>query len=438
MKAKSKSQQRIIALSKMLPKLNKHQTEYPQKYHPNYYYRKSKYNRVCLECAHKWRVKTEDEKIKKCPSCKKKIESIAYLSRGVASSTSEYGLVTVFKGHQLFRVFETKKIYELGEKSRYYLDDLYQHWIDEKGKLSTISCGANVMGAYRGGSLFNTNTPLEFRSNTHSYRMRVGGQPYIQYPKKKLVPAITQNGFDEEYHGFDPHELFAGLISGGPFETLFKMGRHDILQYLFREGSGAFQLRKHWPSIKIALRHKYELNDLYTWFDHLKYLRKFKKDVRNPHYICPKDLDAAHQVYIEKQRKIDKIIQDAKDEEERIAEAKKMKKNASLYKKQKGKYFDISFGSKKITIEPLKSVKEFKEIAESLRHCIYAGEYYSKKNSLILVAKIKEEPIETIELCLRDFTVLQSRGLSNVRTKHNKEIVQLVNNNINQIKQIAI
>lgn len=43
--------------------------------------------------------------------------------------------------------------------------------------------------------------------------------------------------------------------------------------------------------------------------------------------------------------------------------------------------------------------------------------------------------IETIEVSLKTFKVVQSRGVQNTNTPYHDEIIQLVNNNINLIKQ---
>lgn len=59
-------------------------------------------------------------------------------------------------------------------------------------------------------------------------------------------------------------------------------------------------------------------------------------------------------------------------------------------------------------------------------------------NSLILSAKDKNgKRIETIEIDLKTFKVVQSRGVCNKNTDKHDEIVKLVRDNINLIKQAA-
>lgn len=78
------------------------------------------------------------------------------------------------------------------------------------------------------------------------------------------------------------------------------------------------------------------------------------------------------------------------------------------------------------------------EEGEAMHHCVYACGYYKKKESLILSAKDKEgHRIETIELSLRTFTIVQSRGVCNSITPMHNEIIELVNKNINLIRQVV-
>lgn len=58
-----------------------------------------------------------------------------------------------------------------------------------------------------------------------------------------------------------------------------------------------------------------------------------------------------------------------------------------------------------------------------------------KADSLILSAKINGKPVETVEVSLTSFQVVQSRGLNNLATEYNRDIVNLVNSNMNLIKQ---
>jgi hypothetical protein len=65
-----------------------------------------------------------------------------------------------------------------------------------------------------------------------------------------------------------------------------------------------------------------------------------------------------------------------------------------------------------------------------------ANEYYCKLNSLILSARIDEQPVETIEIDLKNYQIVQARGRFNQNTPHHDRIMDLVKRNIPNIRKI--
>jgi hypothetical protein len=75
------------------------------------------------------------------------------------------------------------------------------------------------------------------------------------------------------------------------------------------------------------------------------------------------------------------------------------------------------------------------EEGQAMHHCVYGNGYYKRDDSLILSAKDNDgKRLETIEVSLKTFKVVQSRGVCNSNTDKHDEIVRLVNDNINLIK----
>jgi hypothetical protein len=72
-----------------------------------------------------------------------------------------------------------------------------------------------------------------------------------------------------------------------------------------------------------------------------------------------------------------------------------------------------------------------KEEGRAMHHCV--GGYYNRPNSLILSAKIDGKRIETIEVSLLDYRLVQSRGLQNQSTRYHKRIVALMEKNMQEI-----
>mgnify|MGYP002914621775 FL=1 len=68
-----------------------------------------------------------------------------------------------------------------------------------------------------------------------------------------------------------------------------------------------------------------------------------------------------------------------------------------------------------------------------MHHCV--GGYHNRKNSLILSARIDGRRIETVEVSLKTFEVVQCRGVCNENTEYHDRIIALVNSNMSLIRQ---
>lgn len=88
-----------------------------------------------------------------------------------------------------------------------------------------------------------------------------------------------------------------------------------------------------------------------------------------------------------------------------------------------------------IHIKVLDSVEAIRQEEEAMHHCVFANEYYLKPDSLILSATITGRRIETVEISLKQWQVVQSRGVCNRDTEYHDRIVRLVNRNIHLIRQ---
>jgi hypothetical protein len=164
------------------------------------------------------------------------------------------------------------------------------------------------------------------------------------------------------------------------------------------------------------------------WFDYLDLLNYLHLDTHNPRYVCPVDLHAEHDRLLERKR----IAEQKKREEEKRKEALKWE---TTYREDKQAYFGICFGNEHLTITVIQSVSDMMEEGKAMHHCVFDMEYYKRKDSLILTARgLDGERIETIELNLKTFEVVQSRGIQNKSTRYHKEILQLMRSNVDKFK----
>lgn len=103
----------------------------------------------------------------------------------------------------------------------------------------------------------------------------------------------------------------------------------------------------------------------------------------------------------------------------------------------KSKFFGISFTDGTIQVHVLESVQEYLEEGTAMHHCVFSNAYYLKEDSLILSATIEGRRIETIEVNLDTFKVVQSRGVCNKNTEYHKQILALMQKNMRMIAQRA-
>ena len=156
-------------------------------------------------------------------------------------------------------------------------------------------------------------------------------------------------------------------------------------------------------------------------------LRRLGKDIHSPKYVCPENLQEAHDTA---QRK----LQTKQDKEAEARRRQKAIENEERFQALKAPFFGITFTDGVIQVKVLESVQEYLEEGKALHHCVFTNEYYLKKQSLILSARIDGKRIETIEVSLETMKVIQCRGLQNKNTEYHDRIIDLVNRNIRQIQ----
>lgn len=208
-------------------------------------------------------------------------------------------------------------------------------------------------------------------------------------------------------------------------EKVIKAGQTELTEYVIRNRLYEFR----WLyAVNISNRHGYTIKDPSLWIDLLQLLEYHHLDTHNPHYICPTDLKEVHDILM---RRKDRKENERKSQELII----KISKAEREYAVSKSIYMDIHISNGSIEVKPLKSVAEFQEEGKAMHHCVFSNEYYLKPDSLILSARKDGIRLETIEINLSSFTIVQSRGINNSQTAYHQQIIQLINNNINLIKE---
>ncbi len=427
MKPRNSYQQRIVELSSKLPGLTTPQYEWGQQHcFQDAIFRSGRNKGWCTHCGSVIRV--SDGQSAKCPVCGKTLK-VTDSKKRVYQNKGYLTVLVRVKEFQVCRHFHIEKSVRRGETPQYDVFECVQNWINARGKETILALRTLPYMMYFDVWDENSEMTIKRRESNVCYS---GSKYDISgwiYPKMSLLPELKRNGFDRRHLDECPvvNQFISLLLSDREAEMLVKQGQYALLRYKWKKDIKEFGLP--WKSIKVATRHGYTITDASMWIDHIELLRYFGRDIHNPHFICPDDLGTDHAKLVARKQKHDEQEKIRKD----IESATKWEEQ---YRREKAPFLGICFGNENIVIAVVQSVAEMAEEGARMHHCVFANGYYKRTDSLILSARDKNgNRIETIELSLKTFEVIQSRGVNNLNTSFHDEILSLVRANINQFKQ---
>lgn len=338
-----------------------------------------------------------------------------------------YTVLTTFKGYQVARTFEVARTNGRGLPTEYSSDEVFQVWLDDDGN-ETITGRPHHRGANY--LTWDFHRPWEIKKHNASctgyYQFddlfNLTGVYF--YPHTIVTSRLRRNGWDNQmmrYANF--YSITDGmryLLSIPDAEMLYKSGQLDLFMWMVRRGDKVLPYRH---SVCIANRNGYTVSDAQIWIDYLDMASEIGMDTHNPKIVCPSNLTESHN---EVMRRLAR--------KHRQEEAEKMRsksiKDELLYFKTKGRFLDICFGNENIRVNVIQSVADVAEEGKAMHHCVFDRRYYDKPDSLLLSARDgKGNRLETVELSLKSFRVLQSRGVCNKLTPFHEEIIRLVEDN---------
>lgn len=418
MKPRNKFEKAVLAQSKSLRPITKAQKVWAfRECIDHYAYRLPKGRTTCMDCGHSWIMEEQTENCT-CPKCRAKLKVQTTFDRKLQQK-QYFTVLTTSGEYQVLRMYLLITEMEKGCKAKPYALEIGHYWWNGQGRMAVVAI-QRVLGRYI--DTFSFGSPLAIRMDNDAYR-HIAYAPI--YPKFKATDILRRNGFDGDLHDIVPTRLIPALLSDSRAETLFKAGQYPMLRHYLQS---SFDIGQYWASIKICIRNGYTIADGSMWRDTIDLLRHFGKDTNSPKYVCPTDLKTEHDKLAEKKRK--------QKEQEQLAERRQEAvKHEKEYRKLKGCFFGIAFTDGILHIHVLESVAEFAEEGTAMHHCVWSNNYYLKKDSLILSATIDGKRIETIEVSLKTFEVVQSRGVCNSNTEYHDRIISLVNDNIHLIRQ---
>lgn len=417
MKPKTKLQFRVLRNSKHLDLITNDQKKFGLNDCLEHSAFVTKHKAFCIDCGERFDKSLIKRNKVTCPTCKTKLNVVETL-KTTLNQKAIFAVGEIYGEFQVIRYYLCESTHKIGTKRKATVYEILQHWILEDGKREVIARQHNYNWCQDSWSGF-----LEIRDKKlHKYDIK----HFATFPGSQFKSMYSMFGIDANLKGLSYLEAMEIVPYQPMAETLVKTKQYSLLSHYKNH---RWQVHDNWNSIKICIRNKFIVQDAIEYLDYLSLLKWFKKDVRSPKYLFPKDIKKEHDKLVTKKREIQK--------KQEIEQRKKQAKIDQLkYAEEKQQYFGLSFTDKDLKIEVLEHIEQFIENGDKLKHCVYTNAYYKEIDSLILQATYKGELIETVEVSLKDFTISQSRGLNNLPSEQNKRIESLVNKHMEQIKSI--
>lgn len=431
MRPKTKLQKEVWEFHKRLPYVDD-QNDFVISKHEFYYTTHYK-NLICLECNHTWKPAmqfwAEEMAGVKCPCCDKKLKKIE-IRNGCFVRIITYSVVQVVDRFQVVRYFSCWKNMYKNKAPRYHFRELFEEWKDyDKNK--KVIVGRNISWTGDGFS----SSDYEVRYINQKYWKQNEYESFasdFNCPGSEFLPRFSKYGLGDDFHNCDWRFLISRLEMYSEIETLLKAKNKELLFHAVHKD---LNFQRFWPQIKIVLRHKYKIKDAGIWYDYLALLQYFKKDIYNPVFVLPKNLHKAHNELMAKKAKIDAIERARKEELRQQEERARAEKEAVLKDIKEEVFKDFKFRSGKIVVVALVKENDVLEEGKKLKHCVHSSEYHKKAGILLMSARLEGKRLETIEISLSSYSIIQCRGKDNKPTPYHDEIIAIVRRNMSKISK---
>lgn len=437
MKPRTRLEKRVVALSEKLKPVSDAQKRWAKKHCFDHNAYMSAGWLWCTECGKMWMERPYMEAEEKgegktvCPYCQAKLE--VKKSRKKRENIETYmTIVDRVEEFQVLRHVHVQRVrgtYNGGE-TWYSMMEVCQQWLSAGNKELVIAKPMNMSG-----TSWNWSGPLTLKAERDTWygltRYDING--YV-YPRVKLLPQLVRNGLGKDFHDITPATLVRRLLNNDPWpEILLKNRQFSLLKHWF----GVHGYIRHTWAIKICNRNHYIVKDASMWVDYLELLDYFHLDTHNAHYVCPKNLKAEHDRLLKRKNKLEAERRRRMQEEKKLQDMEKMKRNIHKFMEHIRPFLGMEIKDSDLVIRPLESVTQFYAEGKAMHHCVFANEYYARPECLILSARVGGERMETLEVSLNTFEIIQSRAVCNGTSKHHDRIIRLMKENMWMIRNRA-
>ena len=420
MRPKTLREKHIVELNGRLRPLTTPQMNWALNSTINHYgYRLKSGMCTCMKCGHEWLENRDGMCL--CPECGTRIE-IKDTKERVIRDKSYFNVITTMEGYQVIRMFLMMVEMRKGMKAKPVFLEIGSYWIDCKGNTTVVGL-QRTLGHYIDSFAFGSQ--LEIRRDNEAFQ-RISDE--WVYPRIKVTDTIKRNGFKGSCHHIHPVTLFQELLTNPKAETLMKSNDIELLRYLCARPAYKSDIDKYWNTIKIAKRNGYDFKDVRMWFDYIKMLERMGRDLKSPSLIAPQDLKTAHDEYVEKVNR--QRVKEQKEANRKKAEADQVK-----FEELKGRYIGLSMTDGTIRLHTLDSVAEYYDEGTKQHICVGSSGYYLKEDTLVFTATMGGRTIATVEISLKDFSIIQCRAFANGVCEYAEQIAEIINANKKMIAE---
>lgn len=431
MKPKNKREAAVLDMANAMPALTARHADYMKARFDKLLFFRMNGGCKCSVCGHEWNEMPSTARYwrdslynalgmaeDQCPECGATLKPYYMRGKWRQNTAKSMQIMEVCNGWQVFRsVIMDCDIWE-GQPTRYTMREEYQTWLNEKGQEVIVTRPYTR-------TPFSLNMRYDEPFTIGHHNLSYCGSYYyndmfdqdagLAYPQPKISATLRRNGWSRRFSqaraGYR-YDIARRLLVDNRLETLAKSGAHTgtIIHYAQNEK----RLERYWPQLRIAIRNGYQIPDNQIWEDMIDALDKLGRDTHSPRYILPADLFTEHDRWTRK-------LHEKELKEELRRKAQKDHKYYMAHKQ----FEALPEKQGKLLIRPLLTATELVLEGEAMHHCV--GTYGDKLTSLILsIRDTQGRRLETAEVDLKKYNIVQSRAVNNGTTARHDEILTAI------------
>lgn len=407
-------------------------------------------NCYCLSCGHEFHTDEDDTLLQHvltsapetvCPHCGAKLH-ITTSRKFHFSDKSCMLIISAVEEFMLVRRFEVRRHVTLKHGNSYVehaICEIIQNWISPTGREHIC---ARSMSVCSWNSDFSWTSDLSLKKTCvrgYDYQLwkyRISG---AVYPHKSVTGVIRRNGFDGSFHGADPADFIINLLTSPELEFILKTKQFAFCPLFTYGGHGAAIVKSWKHVIKIYNRNHVKIHDVDELTDMCSMLNRLGGDTHNPKNVLFKTKKQLHKAHNEVCRRLNRREQARREREEfhrRQEQIKKLiqekDKDEAAYERTHAPFIPIQFGNGIFHAHVLQNIDEFWDEGNAMHHCVFSNAYFRRKDSVVMSVTDEKsgERIETCEVSLTNFNILQCYGPHDKFTKYHNEIIAFIKANI--------